>query len=123
MPDATSSSVSCAPSPVLPGSAASCTVTVSDTAASGPSAPTGPVSFASTPSTGSFAAGGSCTLAPVSGSAAASSCHLSFTPAAAGNYTVTASYAGDGVHAPGTAAGALARSRRRRPRRLRRRLR
>jgi hypothetical protein len=91
----TSTSVSCAPNPVVVGQATQCTATVSDTSST-PSTPTGSVSFGSN-SSGSFGSGGSCTL---SGSGAQVSCAVSYTPAAVGTgaHMIAASYAGDGGH-------------------------
>jgi cytoskeletal protein CcmA (bactofilin family) len=96
--DPVSADVSCAPDLVLAGMPATCTVTVTDTSSS-PSTPSGTVSFTST-GQGSFSGGGSCTLA---GSAAQASCSVQYTQDEVGSPVVTASYAGDGTHAPGTA--------------------
>jgi hypothetical protein len=106
--DPTSMSVVCQPGAVLTGAAASCIATATDTAASGASVPTGSVQFVSSPTSGSFAAGGACTLTAASSTSA--SCAVQFAPAAAGAYTITAAYGGDRTHAPGSGDGALSAS-------------
>jgi len=54
------------------------------------------------PPSGSFGAGGSCTL---SGRGPAASCQITYTPAAVGSgkHKLTASYSGDGTHNPSAA--------------------
>jgi hypothetical protein len=104
--DPTSPTVACSPTSVATGSAATCTATVTDTASSGPITPTGTVSFTALPTTGSFGSSGSCTLAATSTTGTAS-CQLTFTPSAAGGYTITGSYGGDGAHATSEATKSL----------------
>ena len=93
----TRTNVSCAPGTVTAGSASTCTATVTDTASSGATTPTGSVSFTASPASGSFGSSGSCTLA-ATGTTGVASCQLSFTPSAAGSYTITGSYGGDSTH-------------------------
>jgi hypothetical protein len=84
----TSSSLVCNPNPMVRGNSVSCAITVQDT--TGPSqaaSPSGTVTFSSS----AVGAIGSCTLAP--GAGFASSCSVTYTPAAAGTQTITASYA------------------------------
>jgi collagen type VII alpha len=95
--DPTSTSVSCSPSSVLAGGASTCTATVTDSATSGASTPTGAVTFTSAPTTGAFGSSGSCTLA-ATGTTGKASCQLTFSPAAAGSYTITGSYGADTNH-------------------------
>jgi hypothetical protein len=94
----TTPSVSCAPSTVVVGQPATCTVAVPNVV-SGQGPPTGTVSFASSGS-GSFT-GSPCTLSSADNSEA--SCQVSYTPSAVGSgpHTITASYGGDSAH-PGT---------------------
>ncbi|HEX2393327.1 MAG TPA: Ig-like domain-containing protein, partial [Solirubrobacterales bacterium] len=94
--DPTQATLSCAPTSLLLGSAVSCTVTVSDTAAA-PRIPTGTASFA-TDSPGAFPNGASCSLTGVGGGKA--SCQVNYAPSGVGNGThkLTASYAGDAGH-------------------------
>jgi subtilisin family serine protease len=96
----TQTSVSCTPSVVTVGHATTCTATVGDTDPTLQIAPTGKVSFTSNAG-GTFAAGGSCTLAPGS-SPGMASCSIGYTPTAyaSGKQTLTASYAGDSAHGP-----------------------
>ncbi|MHB8568314.1 MAG: Ig-like domain repeat protein [Nitrososphaerales archaeon] len=77
LPTASTTTVSCSPSPVAAGSITTCTATVSG------SSPTGPVSF-STPG-----------FSPSSCILVSSSCSVSYTTTSVGSYTVTANYAGD----------------------------
>ncbi|HWI51750.1 MAG TPA: S-layer homology domain-containing protein [Symbiobacteriaceae bacterium] len=83
----TSTTVSCSPNPVDRGSTTTCSATVTDTAGGTASSPTGTVTFPGI---------GSCTLSGVGGGAA--SCSVSYTPTAAGDQTVSASYGGDSTH-------------------------
>jgi virginiamycin B lyase len=102
LPHPTATSVACSPAtPTLPAST-SCTATVTDTATLG--APTGTVAFSAT-GLGSFGAPASCVLAAAG--AAQSVCQLSFTPSLAGAQTITASYAGDVMHAASSGAASL----------------
>ncbi|MGH2839852.1 MAG: hypothetical protein ACRDKY_03385, partial [Solirubrobacteraceae bacterium] len=93
----TSTSVSCAPNPVTYGGSSSCTATVSDTAASGKTAPTGTVTFNNGSSSGSFSSA-TCTLG--SPTSTSSSCSVSYTPSAVGTGThpIGASYGADSTH-------------------------
>jgi hypothetical protein len=101
--DPTTTAVTCSPAAVLVDQPTSCTATVTDTAASGATTPTGTVTFASDTSGGSFSSGGSCALSPTSTSAQAS-CSLSYTPGqgSSGAQTITADYGGDSTHAGGS---------------------
>ncbi|MBV9594001.1 MAG: hypothetical protein JO147_09460, partial [Actinobacteria bacterium] len=101
--DSTGVSTSCFPSPAVVGSGTSCTTTVTDTAGTGQTAPTGTILFTATPGSGSFDAG-SCTLQPTPTSGV-SSCAVSFVPAAPASFTITGNYTGDSHHAAG--AGSL----------------
>jgi hypothetical protein len=97
LPASSSTSVNCQPAPVVVGVASACTATVTD-AGPGTVTPTGSVSF-STASSGSFGAGGSCTLAPTA-TAGVASCQVSYTPSAvaSGTHTITAGYGGTANH-------------------------
>ena len=90
----TSTSVSCSPSSVNPGTSTMCTATVTDTSST-PITPGGPVSF-NTNGAGSFT-GSPCNL---SGSGVSSSCQASYTPTAVGTgaHVITANYGGDAAH-------------------------
>jgi pentapeptide repeat protein/Big-like domain-containing protein len=101
----TQTAASCSPDPVLTGSAATCTATVTDTS-SNPSVPGGQVSFSS--ATGTFPADSSCTLTPVADSISQASCQVSYTQDQAGTARITADYtAGDGVHQASSGSPAL----------------
>jgi ELWxxDGT repeat protein len=102
-PSPTSTSVSCSPDAGTLGSAASCTVTVTDQL-SGAITPTGSVSFAAAPAGGSFGST-SCTLAAKNATAA--SCTVTFVPTVVGSYTITGSYGGDPAHTTSSGAGPL----------------
>ena len=91
--DPTSTAVGCSPDPVSPGRNTTCTATVTDTAPSGAGTPSGTVAFTSAPTTGSFGTSGSCALA-ATGTAGKASCQVTFTPSAAGIYTITGGYRG-----------------------------
>src|SRR2546427_3863131 len=90
--DPTSTSVSCSPGTVVVNQATTCTATVTDTASTGATPPTGTVTFSP---------GGSCTLSNLSGASA--SCSVNITPSASGSLLVSASYVGDATH--GTSSG------------------
>jgi len=95
-PDATSTAVSCSPSPVAIDAPATCTATVTDTESSGPTTPTGTVSFTSNGG-GDFSAN-QCTL---SGSGASAQCSVTYTPSTfgtAGSQTITGAYGGELSH-------------------------
>src|SRR5262249_9919577 len=102
-PSPTSTAVNCSPGSVATGSAASCTVTVTDQL-SGAITPTGSVSFAAAPTSGTFG-GKTCTLAAKS--AIAASCTVTFVPTVAGSYTITGSYGGDSAHTASAGPGSL----------------
>jgi hypothetical protein len=92
----TSTSVSCSPSSLVINQATSCTATVTDTS-SGPTTPTGSVSF-TTNSTGTFnPTSASCAL--VAGTTAGTAtCPLSYTPTVTGHHLITGMYGGDSTH-------------------------
>jgi hypothetical protein len=89
----TSTSVSCSPSVFAPGGATVCSATVTDTASSGQSTPTGTVSFSNS-AVGSLY-GSPCTL---KGSGASASCAVLFASFPRGGQAITASYSGDAMH-------------------------
>lgn len=90
----TATAVTCAPSVFAPGGATVCKATVTDTASSGPTTPTGKVSFTNS---GSGTFGGSpCTL---SASGASATCSVFFSSFPIGGQTITAIYSGDTTHA------------------------
>jgi hypothetical protein len=92
-PPLTSTTVACAPESLPAGASSSCTATVTDTAASGASEPTGTVSFTSTNSAGTFSKA-SCTLTP-NGNGKSSSCApVSYSQNTTGTPELTASFAG-----------------------------
>jgi hypothetical protein len=98
-PHRTTTSLSCAPTGLqLRQGSATCTATVSDTAAANPRTPSGLVKFASD-GAGAFADGGACTLVPTD--AGSAGCRLAYTPSAGGTHNLTAAYQGDPTHAPG----------------------
>jgi hypothetical protein len=99
-PDPTTTAVTCSSGTVAISQPTTCTATVTDTASSGATTPTGTVSFTSDTSGGSFSGGGSCALAAAS-TAGQASCSLSYTPGqiGSGTQTITGSYAGDTTHA------------------------
>jgi hypothetical protein len=107
-PDSTTTAVTCSPGTVAIGQPTTCTATVTDTASSGATTPTGTVSFTSDTSGGSFSGGGSCALAAAS-TAGQASCSLSYTPGqiGSGTQTITGSYAGDTTHAASSGQGAI----------------
>jgi hypothetical protein len=94
----TETTVKCEPPTVVAGQKTKCTATVTDTATSGQTLPTGTVSF-STSGTGGFSPT-SCTL---SGSGASASCSVTYTPKSTPanpvrTDTITATYEGDAKH-------------------------
>ena len=103
--DATSTGVTCVPNTVDAAAASTCTATVTDTAASGATAPGGTVTFGAAPGTFAFGDAAACTLQP--NSASSSSCSVPLTPTAAGMYTVNASYGGETNHQPSSGIGLL----------------
>jgi hypothetical protein len=90
---ASATTVSCA-SPIALGSTTTCTATVTDTSGGTATTPTGTVSWRSS-AAGSFTPT-SCTLA---GAGSASTCAVTYRPSVAGAHAVTATFAGDPVHA------------------------
>jgi hypothetical protein len=99
-PDPTTTGLTCSPATVAIGQPTSCTATVTDTAASGATTPTGTVAFTSDTSGGNFSGSGSCTLAATS-TAGQASCSVSYTPGqtGSGTQTITGNYGGDSGHA------------------------
>src|SRR5213596_1677934 len=97
---ATTTTVSCSPSPTQVNSTASCTATVTDTNST-PTTPTGVVVFG-TNSTGTFApTSASCTLA-AGATVGAASCSVSYTPNVAGHHLINANYTRDSSHTSST---------------------
>jgi hypothetical protein len=97
----TSSAVSCDPTSIFVGETTTCSATVTDTAATSASPPSGSVSFGTgAVGVGSFGSGGVCTLAP--STATASSCPVTYTPSQVGTGThqLTGSYGGGASHDP-----------------------
>jgi len=96
---ATSVTISCG-SGVVVGQAATCTVTVSDTATGTRTTPGGTVILESNTGGGTFALSSECMLTPVSGTTEAG-CIVSYTPGQVGSgmQTITATYSGDATHA------------------------
>jgi Big-like domain-containing protein len=95
----TTTSVKCEPQPVVAGNPTTCTATVTDTATSGATTPTGTVSFKSS-GPGTFSNGAKCTL---SGTGASASCSVTYTPGSTPSEpvrtdTITAEYGGDSTH-------------------------
>ena len=101
----TTTSLHCQSHSLLVDQSTVCTTTVTDTATTGPTAPTGTVTVSSD-SSGTFASD-PCTL---SGTGATASCEVSYIPAAVGSgqHTLTANYSGDSTHAPSTGSRRLA---------------
>jgi hypothetical protein len=87
------SGIGCAPNRFASSAATVCRATVTDTAGSGQTTPTGTVSF-TTSGTGTFY-GSPCTL---SGSGASASCAVLFTSFPRGGRIIGAGYGGDGTH-------------------------
>jgi hypothetical protein len=105
--DPTSTSVACSPGTVAVGKPSTCTATVTDTAGSGQTTPTGTVTFGSG-GPGSFT-GSPCTLAQTSPGVA--SCQVTYIPGASGTPTradtITATYSGDPAHTGGNGTTAV----------------
>ena len=97
---ATSTSVTCSPSPVAVTAASACTATVSDVAGAQRNAPTGLVSFTSPTLGAAFAGAGSCLLGP-SATSGVAMCTVRFTlgELPPSHARVFAGYGGDAVHA------------------------
>ena len=101
--DPTSTTVSCLPQTITAGQSSTCTATVTDTAATGATSPTGLVSFTSNSASGSFGAapgGPTCSLTAIDGNSA--SCQVTYTTSAGTSEkdAITASYPGDSNHNP-----------------------
>ena len=91
------------------GQQTTCTATVTDTASTGQTTPTGTVSFSSD-SPGSFGSGGSSGSCPLSSAGgASSSCLVSYTPSSfgSGTHTIFARYSGDATHQLSTTTEAI----------------
>jgi beta propeller repeat protein len=99
--DPTATSLACSPGTVVVGGAATCTATVTDTAAQ--ATPGGTVAFTTDTSGGTFTPATTCTLSPA-GTAGQASCQITYTPqqVGTGTQTITASYGGDGGHTTST---------------------
>jgi hypothetical protein len=96
--DPTTIALRCAPSTLPINTSTTCTATLTDTDT--PDAPTGEVTFTSDPDTGNFAGADQCPWSPASsGDGGTATCQISFSPSEKGNYTLSASYAGDSEHA------------------------
>ena len=96
----TATAVECTPSSLLAEAQSTCKATVSDTASSGQSTPSGTVRFSSSGS-GGFSGGASCTLSQITTGVAA--CSLTYTPSGTPatpvrTDTMTAIYGGDPLH-------------------------
>jgi len=101
--DPTTTVVSCS-SPVAVGASTSCAATVTDTATTGATNPTGQATFSSE-GFGSFSPANSCDLSPLGLNQ--STCSEVFTPTAIGSGTdnISAIYSGDSTHAGSTSPG------------------
>ena len=95
-------SVTCS-GPYQHGTPTTCTVTVKDSSPGTPITPTGTVTLSSS-GPGKFSSV-SCFLVP--GVPGTASCHVTFTPASKGSYTVSASYGGDTDHYAGATSAAF----------------
>ncbi len=89
----TAISVSCSPPVFAPGDATVCRATVTDTAGSGQSTPTGTVGFTHSGSGSLY--GSPCAM---KGSGGSASCAVVFTSFPRGGQAITASYGGDATH-------------------------
>jgi beta propeller repeat protein len=101
--DPTATSLACTPGTVVVGGATTCTATVTDTAATGQTTPTGSVAFSSGTSGGAFTPAATCTLSATA-TAGQASCPVTYTPGTVGSGTqaITANYAGDAGHTAST---------------------
>ena len=99
----TSTSLACPPGSVQTGSPLTCTLTVTDTASTGATVPTGNAALTSDTGGGTVSSGGSCALVMQNSNQA--SCQLTYTPGQVGTGThqLTASYVGDSSHEPSQA--------------------
>jgi hypothetical protein len=99
-PHDSTTAVNCSPGAQTVGQPTTCTATVSDTASPATaSAPGGTVTFGG--SGGSFSSS-TCALAAATNP---SSCQVTYTPSAAGQHTIAASYGGDAQHNPSAGNG------------------
>jgi hypothetical protein len=106
-PRASTTGVTCSPSPVAVTASTVCTATVSDAFAGGPITPTGTVAFSSPTAGASFAEDSGCLLG-ASGTPGVAICEIQFTPTQLPptQARIDAFYRGDGAHAA-SGAGAI----------------
>jgi hypothetical protein len=99
-PRASTTSVSCSPSPVAVTASTMCTATVADAGAGGPITPTGTVELSSPTAGASFADDSGCVLG-ATGTPGVAICEARFTPTQLppAQARIDAFYAGDGAHA------------------------
>lgn len=99
-PRASTTSVTCSPSPVAVTASTVCTATVSDAGIGGPITPTGTVAFSSPTAGASFAADSGCVLG-AAGTPGVAICEVQFTPSQLppAQARIDAGYGGDGAHA------------------------
>src|SRR6266702_3550721 len=91
----TSTTVTCADTSLAVNATTTCNATVTDTSTGGTASPAGTVTFSNGSATGVFApANAACALSPATIPTA--TCQVSYTPAATGSQTITASYAATG---------------------------
>jgi hypothetical protein len=100
VPRASTTSVSCSPSPVAVTASTMCTATVADAGAGGPITPTGTVELSSPTAGASFADDSGCVLG-ATGTPGVAICEARFTPTQLppAQARIDAFYAGDGAHA------------------------
>jgi hypothetical protein len=98
--DPTSTSFTCTNSTLQLDSSTECTATLSD--ASSPQAPAGDVTFSSSPATGTFGSPGACSWQASGSGGGSATCEVTFAPASAGGYTLSAAYSGDSSHSAST---------------------
>ena len=98
-PRASTTSVSCSPSPVAVTASTMCTATVADAGAGGPITPTGTVELSSPTAGASFADDSGCVLG-ATGTPGVAICEARFTPTQLppAQARIDAFYAGDGAH-------------------------
>jgi hypothetical protein len=96
----TTTAVGCSPSSVQAGTSSTCTLTVTDTAVTGATTPTGNVSLTSDTTGGSIGSGGVCTLVMLNPTQA--SCQITYTPGQVGDgsHGLTGDYLADSSHEP-----------------------
>ena len=99
-PRASTTSVTCSPSPVAVTGSTVCTAAVSDAGVGGPITPTGTVAFSSPTAGASFAADSGCVLG-ATGTPGVAICEAQFTPSQLppAQARIHAGYGGDGAHA------------------------